>query len=193
MFWLRGGELLGPRHQTNPLPARARGRRGPRAARSGVGRGAPRQCRFRVWHPNPLVGVRPRRFTQAPPPGCTCFGCVGVNCRGPATKRTPRQQEQGGVGAPAQRAAASGGGPRGIVFRGGRGCGQPLQNNCGRLRYSASALAEADASAFLSPLAAAATFFLSFAAAAAARRSAAASCRRAAASCLRCCLASDAS
>ncbi len=44
-----------------------------------------------------------------------------------AVHHNTAEREQGGVGAPAQREAASGGGPRGIVFRGGRGCGQTLQ------------------------------------------------------------------
>ncbi len=58
----------------------------------------------------------------------------GVELPGPRDQTNPGQQEQGGVGASAQREAASGGGPRGIVFRGGRGSGQPLRKTSGAPR-----------------------------------------------------------
>ncbi len=72
-------------------------------------------CCLRVWHPDPLAGVRPRRFTQAPLPGGTRSGCLtGVlqSCV-PAITATNVQRLTGAPSRSDGAAAEAAGGGRG--------------------------------------------------------------------------------
>ncbi len=120
-------------------------RGGDASQRRSGGEGGSVGC-LRVWHPNPLGGIQSRRFTQAPPPGGTCWVALSQRCSREATAPTRHHERQPphgaqpkrkkgprrpAVGTQAEGAAVGRVGPAGLCPVGGRGVNPPPEKNGG--------------------------------------------------------------